>query len=66
MNARYIAIAVLATGLGALGIQFRAGRAIRFQKYYAALHQAQPELNTWQRMLVSLALTTAASDGAND
>jgi hypothetical protein len=58
MRTRYIAIAVLALSLGGLAAEHRVVRASRFQKYYTALHEEEPELNAFQRVLVSLALTT--------
>jgi len=59
MRSRYIAIAALALSLGGLATERRVERASRFREYYAALHEEEPELNAWQRVLVSLALTTS-------
>jgi hypothetical protein len=59
MSTRYIAIAALALSLGGLATEYRVQRASRFQQYYTALHQEEPELNAWQRVLVSLALTSS-------
>jgi hypothetical protein len=58
MTSRYIAIAALALSLGGLAAEYRVQRASRFRHYYSALHEEEPELNAWQRVLVSLALTT--------
>jgi len=59
MKTRYIAIAALALSLGGLAAEVRVQQADLFRQYYAALHEEQPELNTLQRVLVSLALTTS-------
>lgn len=59
MKSRYIAIAALALSFGGLATEYRAQRPTRFEQYYSALHQEQPELNAWQRVLFSLALTSS-------
>jgi hypothetical protein len=66
MKSRYIAIAALALSLGGLAAEYRVQSprhfqhddAARFRQYYTALHEEDPELNIWQRAMVSLALTT--------
>jgi hypothetical protein len=57
MRSRYIAIATLALSLGGLAAEYRVQRASRFRQYYSALHQEEPELNAWQRVLVTLAMS---------
>jgi hypothetical protein len=59
MRSRYITIAALALSLGGLTAEYRVQRASRFRQFYTELHQEQPELNAWQRVLVSLALTNS-------
>lgn len=59
MKSRYIAVLALALSLGGLAAQHRVQGAYRFRQFYAAVHQEEPELNAWQRLLVSLALTTS-------
>lgn len=49
----------LVLSIGGLTAEYRVQRASRFRQYYAAVHQEEPELNAWQRLLVSLALTTS-------
>ena len=58
MKFRNIAIAALALTIGVLVTGYRPQRAERFREYYAALHQEEPELNVWQRFLVSMTLTS--------
>jgi hypothetical protein len=59
MRTRYIAIAALALSLGGLAAEYRVQRASRFQHYYQTLHEEDPELNAFQRVLVSLALSSS-------
>jgi len=59
MKSRYIAIAALALSLGGLATEYRNAPASRFRHYYRALHEEEPGLNTWQRVLASLTLTTS-------
>jgi hypothetical protein len=57
MKPRYIAIVALALSIGGLATEYHPQRAQRFRQYYAALHEEEPELNAWQRFLVSMALS---------
>ena len=63
METRYIAIVVLALGLGGIATQYRLEKATRFREYYETLHQEQPEMNAVQRVLASLALSSAGEAG---
>jgi hypothetical protein len=57
MSTRCIALLTLVLSLAGLAMKGRVERASRFQHYYATLHHEDPQLNAWQRVLVSLALT---------
>jgi hypothetical protein len=59
MKTRHMAIAVLALSLAGVSAHYRMPHASRFQQYYAALHEDQPELTALQRVLVSLALSAS-------
>jgi len=59
MKSRYIAITVLALAIGGVARDYRVERAHRFKQYYCALHEEQPDLTAWKRVLVSLALTNS-------
>jgi hypothetical protein len=59
MRTRYIAIAALALSLAGIATEHRVQRTARFRQYYAALHEEEPQLNAWQRVMVSLALSTS-------
>ena len=59
MKTRYITVAALALSLGAMAIDYRTQHVSQFRQYYASLHEADPDLNALQRVLVSLVLTTS-------
>jgi hypothetical protein len=59
MRSRYIAIAALALSLAGLLAEHRVQRASRFREYYTSLDREDPELSAFQRVLVSLVLTTS-------